>query len=202
MTHEKRPRFFVFLQIPGEEADDPHRRLSPEEELTKRFKDVMRRIFWDRLTQSLLPPPAHPSPPAGGITPPETGRSSSPHPRAKIKQNARQELSEGSKIQARCQSERGSFCAATITKVRRRDDLDDVGSGGEGRGEGGGGEGGEVVSVDVRYDQDGIVERGVPVSRVRRSDDAPDFGPLLSLLGEVCPQVRREEMEREGARDV
>ncbi|CAM9389717.1 unnamed protein product, partial [Ectocarpus sp. 13 AM-2016] len=49
--------------------------------------------------------------------------------------------------------------------------------------------GGGGVFVDVRYDEDGMVERGVPVSRLKKRDDPPDFGPLLALLGEV-----REEL--------
>lgn len=40
--------------------------------------------------------------------------------------------------------------------------------------------------VDVRYNDDGVVERGVSVARrLKKRGDPPDFGSLLSLLREV-----------------
>lgn len=88
---------------------------------------------------------------------------------------------EGSKVQARYGSERGSFYAATVVKVilQREQDIS-----------AGGNDDGEVVAVDLKYDSDGVVERAVPVSRLRTSEDPPDFGPLLSLLAEVGLQKR------------
>ncbi|CAN0427758.1 unnamed protein product, partial [Ectocarpus fasciculatus] len=91
-----------------------------------------------------------------------------------------------SKVHVRYGSERGSYYAATVVAVSSSSDA----ASGVGDGQlGGGGGGGGSVFVDVRYDEDGMVERGVPVSRLKKRDDPPDFGPLLALLGEV-----REEL--------
>lgn len=84
-------------------------------------------------------------------------------------------------MQARYGSDRGSFYAATVVKVILQSDQDVVASG---NGDG------QVVAVDLKYDSDGVVERAVPVSRLRTSGDPPDFGPLLALLAEVCLQNR------------
>lgn len=161
-----------FAQIPGDEDDGSA--VSQEEELTRRFKDVMRRIFWDRFTQSLMPPP--------------------PNVTAEDEAGGIETLREGSKVHARYGSERGSFYAATVLSVTKGNQ----GSGGRGgamakgsaqdraeAGAGGVAISDEGVVVDVRYDEDGIVERGIPASRLKKSGDSPDFGPLLALLGEV-----------------
>lgn len=135
------------LQIPDDDADEAKSVVSPDEELKRRFKDVMRRIFWDRFTQSLLPPPQSSN---------DGGTSSGP-------------IKEGAKVHARYGSDRGSYYNATVLSV--------AGSGF--------GEEGEGVLLDVRYDEDGVVEKGIPLSRLRKGNDPPDFGPLLALLGEV-----------------
>ncbi|CAN0217260.1 unnamed protein product, partial [Ectocarpus sp. 12 AP-2014] len=190
------------FQIPAIEQDDPRKSTassssssSPEEELARRFKDVMRRIFWDRFTQSLLPPPdptlAAAAAAASSADAPAGAASNTPT--AAVGEGGETEavvhvmglppLRAGSKVHARYGSERGSYYAATVVAVGSSSDAAcGVGDGQVG-GEGGG------VSVDVRYDEDGMVERGVPVSRLKRRDDPPDFGPLLALLGEV-----REEL--------
>ncbi|CAN0477848.1 unnamed protein product, partial [Laminaria digitata] len=168
---------------------------SPEVELSRRFKDFMRRIFWDRFTQSLLPPPS----PTPTPTPtPHSGSSGSSGSGSSAAGVAGKDVTDqgfmmsggvclrvGTKVHARYGSERGSYYAATVLAVGTG-----RGSGVEaGAGEGGVAAGGGGVLVDVKYDEDGIVERGIPVSRLRKAGDPPDFGPLLSLLGEV-----REEL--------
>lgn len=242
----------LYPQIPGDDADDLQSNVSPEQELTRRFKDVMRRIFWDRFTQSLLPSPTSKTDAAGNngnrSNNDGQGESGVSTPR------------EGSKVHVRYGSDKGSYYAATIlavtpttpgsastslesnqrsggsaspTTVARDDstsatithhtasstqsagtvlradpadarprapgdalntapgDSGDSRSKGKMNAEGGGGvrnsEGStpEGVVVDVRYDGDNVVERGVPISRLKKSGEAPDFGPLLSLLGEV-----------------
>ena len=212
--------FALFVQIPGDA--DSRSVSSPEEELTRRFKDVMRRIFWDRFTQSLLPPPS-PVPNSGSIggggSNSKSGSSSNNNDsnnsggsngdnnnnnnnnNSSIGGGSAAGVTEegfvmhggvplkvGTKVHARYASERGSYYAATVLAVITGQQAGvGVGAGG-GKGGGtegvvGGGQGG--VFVDVRYDEDGIVERGIPVSRLRKGGDPPDFGPLLSLLGEV-----------------
>lgn len=158
----------------------------------------MRRIFWDRFTQSLLPPPK-----IGFDT--DTG-------------GGRELLVEGSKVHARYGSERGSYYAATVLGISTEDKgtankaggsaenglarkessstneeistIKSVGSDSETGG----------VFVDVKYDEDGTVERGIPVSRLKKSGDPPDFGPLVSLLGEVCSNDAAVFLAREETR--
>lgn len=149
----------AFLQIPDDDADEAKSVVSPDEELKRRFKDVMRRIFWDRFTQSLLPPPQSSN---------DGGTSSGP-------------VKEGAKVHARYGSDRGSYYTATVLSV--------AGSGV--------GEEGEGVLLDVRYDEDGVVEKRIPLSRLRKGDDPPDFGPLLALLGEVCGRTVSERFRVE-----
>lgn len=214
-------------QIPANEENDPRNAAgassSPEEELARRFKDVMRRIFWDRFTQSLLPPPGPTTPAAtaasGRISSSSSGSDvasasgSSGQAEAVVTIPRLPPLRVGSKVHARYGSERGSYYAATVVGVGSSSKNAAGGGGGraatagggrlnaggaserggegggqgEGRGTGGGAAAGEGagVYVDVRYDEDGMVEKGVPVSRLKKSDDPPDFGPLLALLGEV-----------------
>lgn len=169
------------MQIPTDGADNPDTP-SPEAELTKRFKDVMRRIFWDRLTQSLLPPP--PPPPAAPPGAEPQGNNPGQNPAERMRQQEAGAVQEGSKVQAHYRSERGSFYTAMVLKVITQAAAAAAAEGGDGDG-GGGGTGGVIVAVDLRYDDDGTVERGVPMSRLRISGDPPDFGPLLSLLAEV-----------------
>lgn len=169
------------VQIPGADDDDDSRKsaMSPEEELSRRLKDVMRRIFWDRFTKSLLPPPPPlPDPSVAGV--------------ASDGGDARKgALREGSRVHARFGSDRGSYYAATVLSVTRR--ADDSGAPERDHSRGGSGVAGEGgvdnestgVFVDIRYDEDGMVERGIPASRLKKSDDPPDFGPLLTLLAEV-----------------
>lgn len=215
---------FPFLaQIPGnEEEDGAGPASSPEEELAKRFKDVMRRIFWDRFTQSLLPPPdtssaidktAAGTGDAGSSGAVVAGGSNCAEQKADVMAEVPglPTLRVGSKVHARYGSERGSYYVATVLAVvvknEAKNEKDEQasqqsqsqpqsrGSGpesgalsGAAAAAGAGaaaGEGGDGVLVDVRYDEDGMVERGVPVSRLKKRDDPPDFGPLLSLLGEV-----------------
>ena len=233
-------------QIPGnEEDDDASPASSPEEELARRFKDVMRRIFWDRFTQSLLPPPDADAATAttvatnaGGRGVQEDDEGQHKHEADVVAQAEAQDgvevevevpglphLRVGSKVHARYGSERGSYYVATVLAVAvkhkegkgnkseqaSQSQSSQRGAGsrcgapsaaaaaaaGDGGGavEAGGDGGGSGVFVDIRYDEDGMVERGIPVSRLKKSDDPPDFGPLLSLLGEV-----REvhEMDRVG----
>lgn len=151
---------------------------SLEEELTSRFKDTMRRLFWDRLTQSLLPPPDLNA--SGAVGDVNHG-----------------EIREGSKVQARYRSQHGMFFAATVLSVQ----ISPSNSDGDNQSEavleeesrerivaddsGRWGGSGAVMAVDVRYDEDGVIERGIPVSRLRTANDPADFAPLLSLLGEV-----------------
>eukprot|EP00903_Cladosiphon_okamuranus_P008385 g8062.t1 len=218
------------FQIPGNEEDDgANFASSPEEELARRFKDVMRRIFWDRFTQSLLPPP-------DTTDTSMTGSSSTSS--AEVAGGSGDALEEkegdagvevevlglprlrvGSKVHARYGSERGSYYVATVLAVvvkhnnnndssekasQSRSPSQGSGSGsgvlngaagaaadgvGEGVGAAAKGWGGCGVFVDIRYDEDGMVERDVPVSRLKKRDDPLDFGPLLALLGEV-----REEL--------
>lgn len=156
----------------------------------------MRRIFWDRFTQSLLPPPGPTTPPAatsvtgsskssdvtssGGGSGSGGGGGDVSDDQAEIpvvEIPGLPPLRVGSKVHARYGSERGSYYAATVVAV-----------GGANSAAGGAGAG---VCVDVRYDEDGMVERGVPASRLKKSDDPPDFGPLLALLGEVCSRFMR-----------
>ncbi|CAN0342137.1 unnamed protein product, partial [Ectocarpus fasciculatus] len=187
------------FQIPAIEEDDPRNSTasssssSPEEELARRFKDVMRRIFWDRFTQSLLPPP-DPTPPAaaaassadvpaGAASNTATAVGGEGGAETVVHVTGLPPLRAGSKVHVRYGSERGSYYAATVVAVSSSSDA----ASGVGDGQVGGGGGG--VFVDVRYDEDGMVERGVPVSRLKKRDDPPDFGPLLALLGEV-----REEL--------
>ncbi|CAM9380192.1 unnamed protein product, partial [Ectocarpus sp. 8 AP-2014] len=190
------------FQIPAIEEDDPRNSTasssssSPEEELARRFKDVMRRIFWDRFTQSLLPPP-DPIPatataassadaPVGAASSTATAAAGGEEgAEAVVHVTGLPPLRAGSKVHTRYGSERGSYYAATVVAVSSSPDA----ASGVGDGQVGGGGGGGGVSVDVRYDEDGMVERGVPVSRLKKRDDPPDFGPLLALLGEV-----REEL--------
>lgn len=146
------------FQIPDDDAEESKSVVPPEEELKSRFKDVMRRIFWDRFTQSLLPPPQNSG--DGGAT----GGL----------------VKAGAKVHARYGSDRGSYYAATVLSVADSGVSTD----------------GEGVLLDVRYDEDGIVERGIPLSRLRKSDDPPDFGPLLALLGEVRGHNKTYRAER------
>eukprot|EP00752_Nemacystus_decipiens_P012115 g10740.t1 len=201
------------FQIPGNEGDDgASPASSPEEELARRFKDVMRRIFWDRFTQSLLPPPdteiASKMATNNGV---QVEDVSDVAAGAEVGVPGLPRLRVGSKVHARYGSERGSYYVATVLAVVAKDN-EGIGNCNEqdsqspareagsavpngatrtaGHGGGGGAGGGSSgVFVDIRYDEDGTVERGVPVSRLKKRDDPPDFGPLLSLLGEV-----REEL--------
>ena len=187
------------FQIPGnEEEDNGGTASSPEEELARRFKDVMRRIFWDRFTQSLMPPPdpSIATASAGATSPSDSsaaagtaavtaaaGGSSDGDGGVDEKEVAVDvpglpSLRVGSKVHSRYGSERGSYYVATVLAVVKKT----AAAGGE---EGGGG----GVFVDVRYDEDGMVERAVPVSRLKKKNDPPDFGPLLALLGEVRTRV-------------
>ena len=141
----------------------------------------MRRIFWDRFAQSLLPPP--PSQPRS------TGKSTSVDG-VDQGQEEHDAPREGSRVHARFGSDRGSYYSATVLSVTRRAQRpersgDGSPTGQGGRGSGGAGTDAEGVFVDVRFDEDGIVERGVPISRIKTGGYAPDFDPLLSLLEEV-----------------
>lgn len=150
---------------------------SPEEELTRRLENTMRRIFWDRFTQSLLPPPPpRPNQSPSGGSEGGVGRKGEGEMKGEI---GGEELRVGSQVHARYGSDRGSYYSATVISVTRER------SGGGSGGDGGDGDR-EGVFVDVRYNEDGVVERGVSaVRRLKKRRDPPDFGPLLSLLREV-----------------
>lgn len=132
----------------------------------------MRRIFWDRFTQSLLPPPdpsgtataADATSTSGGGSAAGAGGGGGDGGGAETEGVAEvpglPSLRVGSKVHSRYGSERGSYYVATVLAVTKG-------------------------FVDVRYDEDGMVERGVPVSRLKKKNDPPDFEPLLALLGEV-----------------
>ncbi len=182
----------TFPQIPGnEEEENGGASSSPEEELARRFKDVMRRIFWDRFTQSLLPPPdpnstaaaaaADATNTSGGGGAAAAGGGSGDGGGAKTEDVAEvpglPSLRVGSKVHSRYGSEQGSYYVATVLAVEKAKGKGTASTAG-------GGEDGGVF-VDVRYDEDGMVERGVPVSRLKKKNDPPDFEPLLALLGEV-----------------
>ncbi|CAM9389791.1 unnamed protein product, partial [Ectocarpus sp. 13 AM-2016] len=123
------------FQIPAIEEDDPRNSTasssssSPEEELARRFKDVMRRIFWDRFTQSLLPPPdptaaaaataaSSADAPAGAASNTATAAAGvGGAAEAVVNVTGLPPLRAGSKVHARYGSERGSYYAATVVAV-------------------------------------------------------------------------------------
>ncbi|CAN0158629.1 unnamed protein product [Pylaiella littoralis] len=208
------------FQIPSNDEDDPRNPAtasSPEEDLARRFKDVMRRIFWDRFTQSLLPPP---DPTATAATAADTPGAATAaagavagggggDEAAVVEVPGLPSLRVGSKVHARYGSERGSYYAGTVLAVAAPANKKEAAAAGAAAGAATGaaagaaeiggesgqlGEGDEVL-VDVRFDEDGMVERGVPVSRLKKRDDPPDFGPLLALLGEASQAIYRVREE-------
>lgn len=196
----------------------------------------MRRIFWDRFTQSLLPPPDTDTSPAtvnAGSSSAVVAEGSGVEEKADAVPEVGVEvpglppLRAGCKVHARYGSERGSYYVATVLAVVVNNNKSEgassshsqgVGAGfgasegvvgggtvaaaatneraGAGAGAGDGGHG-NTVFVDVRYDEDGTVEKAVPVSRLKKRDEPPDFGPLLALLGEVR-HMRSHETARIG----
>ncbi|CAN0056063.1 unnamed protein product, partial [Scytosiphon promiscuus] len=127
------------FQIPANEENDPHNAAgaaSPEEELARRFKDVMRRIFWDRFTQSLLPPPSPTTPAAGSssgsdVMPSDAGADAGEKASAVVEIPGLPPLTAGSKVHARYGSERGSYYAATVVAVGNSTPKSDGGGDGE-----------------------------------------------------------------------
>ncbi|CAM9637743.1 unnamed protein product [Phaeothamnion confervicola] len=121
----------------------------------------MHRVFWARIKTALLPPPH-----IATVT----------------------DVLPGTRVQARYGSPSGAFYGATVLRVRRpaaAANSPGGGGGGAGAGDDGGAGAGDDAVFDVRYDEDGVEEAGLPFARLRTRSDPPDYEPLLTLVGEV-----------------